>query len=243
MLDTILRIGVLSRAMPKKRKPPELTATSYAILGLLAVRPWTTYELAKQIERGMQSFWPRAQSTLYEEPKKLVAHGLASARKERTGKRPRTVYAITAKGRRALAAWLGRPGDEPRVESEAALKAFFAEHAPDREAILAQLHRVVEWADASHERGRGIARGYLDEETVFPERMHVISIVFPFIWDYTAAMRRWALWAIDRVREWEDPPVSGPVAWELLRRAAWSEPGDGSFLLAEGPRPASKSRG
>ena len=90
--------------MPKTRKLPELTPTSYAILGLLAVRPWTTYELAKQIERGMQNFWPRASSTLYEDPKKLVAHGLATAKKERTGKRPRTVYTITARGRRALAA-------------------------------------------------------------------------------------------------------------------------------------------
>jgi DNA-binding PadR family transcriptional regulator len=179
----------------------------------------------------MQSFWPRAQSTLYEEPKKLVAHGLATARKERTGKRPRTVYAITAKGRRALAAWLGRPGDEPRVESEAVLKTFFAEHAPSKEALLAQLRSVVEWADASHDRGRGIARGYLDESTVFPERMHVISLVFPFIWNYTAAMRKWALWAIERVEGWEDDTASGPVLWELFRRAAWSEPGDGTVLL------------
>jgi DNA-binding PadR family transcriptional regulator len=227
--------------MPRTKQSPELTATSYAILGLLAVRPWTTYELAKQIERGMQSFWPRAQSTLYEEPKKLVAHGLAGARKERTGKRPRTVYAITAKGRRALTAWLAQPADDPRVESEAALKAFFAEHAPDREAVLAHLRRVVEWADDSHERGRQIARGYLDSSTVFPERMHVISIVFPFIWDYTAAMRRWALWAIERVEAWEDPPLSGLADWDMLRRAAWSEPGDGSFLGSES-QPGSKAR-
>ena len=28
-----------------------LTSTSYAILGLLAVKPWTTYELAKQVDQ------------------------------------------------------------------------------------------------------------------------------------------------------------------------------------------------
>jgi PadR family transcriptional regulator AphA len=72
-----------------------LTPTSYAILGLLAVKPWTTYELAQQMERALGEFWPRAQSKLYDEPKKLVALGLARASSEKIGKRPRTVYTIT----------------------------------------------------------------------------------------------------------------------------------------------------
>jgi len=61
---------------------------------MFAVKPWTTYELATQMERTLNRMWPRARSKLYEEPKKLVAHGLAKASKERTGKRPRTVYSI-----------------------------------------------------------------------------------------------------------------------------------------------------
>ena len=85
-------------------KPADLTTTSYAILGLLALRSWTTYELAQQMDRALSRFWPRARSKLYEEPKKLVAHGLARATTEAVGRRPRTVYSITAKGRRALAA-------------------------------------------------------------------------------------------------------------------------------------------
>ena len=32
-------------------EPRALTPTSYAILGLLAVQPWTTYELAKQMPK------------------------------------------------------------------------------------------------------------------------------------------------------------------------------------------------
>ena len=43
-----------------------LTSTSYAILGLLAVKPWTTYELAQQMDRALGRFWPRAESRLYE---------------------------------------------------------------------------------------------------------------------------------------------------------------------------------
>src|SRR5580765_4188575 len=55
-------------------KLPELTTTSYAILGLLTLKPWSTYELAKQIQRD-RFVWPRAESNLYAEPKKLIVHG------------------------------------------------------------------------------------------------------------------------------------------------------------------------
>ena len=47
------------------------TTTSYAVLGLLSVRSWTTYELAKQVQRSLNWFWPRAERKLYDEPKQL----------------------------------------------------------------------------------------------------------------------------------------------------------------------------
>src|SRR5438093_11989353 len=103
---------------------PTLTPTSYAILGLLAVKPWTTYELAQQMDRALGRFWPRAESKLYEEPKKLVAHGLARASSEPDGKRRRTVYTITPKGRRALAEWVPTPGDGPTRQFEPLIKVF-----------------------------------------------------------------------------------------------------------------------
>jgi DNA-binding PadR family transcriptional regulator len=107
-----------------------LTTTSYAILGLLAIQPWSTYELAQQMERSLGRVWPRAQSKLYEEPKKLVAHGLAKASVEQVGQRPRTRYAITPKGRRALATWLREPGAGPVLEFEQLLKSSTPKTAP-----------------------------------------------------------------------------------------------------------------
>src|SRR5688572_23580768 len=101
---------------------PSMTTTSYAILGLLAVKPWTTHELVQQVDRSLRRVWPRAQSKLYEEPKKLVAHGLARATDDSVGRRRRTRYTITAKGRRALAAWLRRPGPRVRATSQDRLR-------------------------------------------------------------------------------------------------------------------------
>jgi DNA-binding PadR family transcriptional regulator len=52
--------------------------------------------------RSLHHFWPRAESKLYEEPKKLVARGLATASIRTVGKRTSTVYEITEAGREAL---------------------------------------------------------------------------------------------------------------------------------------------
>lgn len=98
--------------------PPRLTTTTYGVLGLLAVRPHSTYELAKAMDRSVGRAWPRAQSKLFEEPKKLVLHGYATSHEDFVGRRPRTVYTITRSGRRALAAWLADPGDGPALEFE-----------------------------------------------------------------------------------------------------------------------------
>ena len=46
-------------------RPTTTTATSQTVLGLLALRPWTTYELAKQVQRSLGWFWPRAERKLY----------------------------------------------------------------------------------------------------------------------------------------------------------------------------------
>ena len=58
----------------------KLTTTSYAVLGLLSIKTWSSYELTQQMDRSLGRIWPRAVSKLYEEPKKLVARGPARGR-------------------------------------------------------------------------------------------------------------------------------------------------------------------
>src|SRR3712207_3005910 len=103
------------------------TTTSFAILGLLSVRDWTTYELAQQVRRSLRWFWPRTERKIYDEPKRLAADGLATATREYTGQRPRTVYGITAAGREELQRWLDLPPAPRTVEFEGMLKLFFAD--------------------------------------------------------------------------------------------------------------------
>ena len=148
---------------------PAMSTTSYAILGLLAVKPWTTHELVQQVDRSMRRIWPRAQSKLYEEPKKLVAHGFARAADDSVGRRRRTRYTITAKGRRALAAWLEQPGDGPVLEFEQLLKISFADSGTKAD-ILANLDATRRWVLDQNEENLATARAYLEGRGLFPQR-------------------------------------------------------------------------
>ncbi|WP_067481609.1 PadR family transcriptional regulator [Actinomadura hibisca] len=180
----------------------EPTTTSYAILSLLAVRPWTTYELKQQMERSLRVMWPRAASVVYEEPKRLVAAGLAAARAEYTGRRRSTVYAITDAGRAALRAWLDEPGAGPVTEFEAMVKVAFADHG-DLEQLRAQLGAIR--ADA--ERRVAVVRERMEQYEgsggPYPDRLPVIALAARFQREQNEMLLRWARWAEEEVAHWD----------------------------------------
>lgn len=193
----------------------DLTTTSYAILGLLSLRPWTTYELAIQMDRSLSNFWPRAQSRLYEEPKRLVAEGLARSRREYTGNRPRTIYSITVKGRRALRRWLDEPGAEPRLEFEGILKVFFADQGT-KEQLLENIASIRRWTEAGSEQGAAFLHQYAETGGPFPERLHIIYLMTNFLTHHGRAIEEWATWAEEEVQSWPDTVT--PVDREVFRQ-------------------------
>jgi DNA-binding PadR family transcriptional regulator len=201
----------------------QLTTTSYAILGFLAIRPWTTYELAQQMQRTLNRVWPRARSKLYEEPKKLVAHGLATASKDAVGRRARTVYAITPAGRRALADWLGTPSDGMALESEHLVKLFFADHGRTQDA-LATLEATKAWAREQLDVFAEAAQVYLSGEGEFRERAAVNMVGARFMVDFYTMVVEWTDWASQLVASWPDDAKNAEPDWELMaeihRRAA-----------------------
>ena len=199
-----------------------LTSTSYAVLGLLSIKPWSSYELTQQMDRSLGRIWPRAVSKLYEEPKKPVAHRLASASTERNGQRTRTVYAITADGRRALAAWLHEPGDGPVIEFEQLLKVFFADNGTTADT-LATLRAAQEWAKARCAESLAVGEAYAEGQGLFPERLPELQLTSRFITDFYLLVLNWAQWAADIVEAWPDDPRRAPhdpqVIAETVERA------------------------
>jgi PadR family transcriptional regulator AphA len=204
-----------------------LTPTSYAILGLLAIRPWSTYELTQQMHRSLQRFWPRAQSKLYEEPKKLAELGLVTATLELVGRRRRTRYAATAAGRGELARWLGESCTPPVLESEPLVKVFFAEHGKkaDLQATLENLRR---WAEDNVRNDAQIADSYVTGSGPFPERAAQLVLVGRYLSDFADMTRSWAEWAVDEVAAWPEDVAGATPSLDTLRELA-SRPGKGGF--------------
>ena len=188
---------------------PTMTTTSFAILGLLAVKPWTTHELVQQVDRSLRRLWPRAQSKLYEEPKKLVAHGYARAQDDSVGRRRRTRYTITAKGRRALAEWLREPGDGPVLEFEQLVKIHFADSGTKAD-ILANLQAARAWVLEQNEENLEVARAYLRGEGPFPERAALNQVPGRFLADFYVTVARWVVWATEMVESWPDDVREAP---------------------------------
>lgn len=202
------------------RTKRELTTTSYAILGLLAIKPWSTYELAKQMRRNLHYFWPRAESNLYAEPKRLVAGGWAQATSRPVGRRRRTEYSITAAGRRALEGWLTRPAAQSRLESEPLVKFAFATNA-SKEDVLGNLRRFRDEAESRKAQLRSIFEEYLREEDPFPDRVHINVVAYRLLWDHAQTEAGWAAWALDQVERWTDAgkPFRRSALMRILKEA------------------------
>ncbi|MGE3285640.1 MAG: helix-turn-helix transcriptional regulator [Pseudonocardia sp.] len=195
-----------------------MTTTSYAILGLLAIRPWTTHELIQQISRSTRRIWPRAQSKLYEEPKKLVGHGFALAEEDPVGRRRRTRYTITPAGRQALATWLGEPGSGPVLEFEQLLKITFADSGT-RDDVLAHLAATRAWVRRENQANLATARAYLTGEGAFPQRAAVNQLGGMFLTEFYVMVDRWAQWATAVVQTWPEDPRQARVDPDVQARA------------------------
>ena len=213
------------------------------MLGLLISGPRSTYELVKQVARGLRFVWPRAEGRIYDEPKVLVAHGLAVASKERTGRRPRTVYSITPEGKRALRRWLAGPAAGPVLEYETLLKISFAAHGT-RADLLRHLSAVAEQAEANMATGRTRADEYVNARVPMPDNIAINALMWNFLWQFYSAVGGWARWAAAEVSGWPDDlrPTAGTQDWAIaLLRTGLAEAEPRGPIL-EGARPPSGGR-
>jgi DNA-binding PadR family transcriptional regulator len=98
------------------------------VLGVLTRGEHSGYDLLKRIEGSVGFFWTPAKSQLYALLPKLVERGLLTARRVEQDRRPdKTLYRITAAGRRALRDGLEQPS--PTVDRNAfELRVFFGDH-------------------------------------------------------------------------------------------------------------------
>jgi PadR family transcriptional regulator AphA len=144
---------------------PNLTATSYLVLGLVEREgPSTPYELKRHVAATIGHFWSFPHALLYKEPPRLVDLGMLTEEREAEGRR-RRLFTITDRGRAALRAWLATPAREPTELRDAGLlQLFFADlgSAAHREALAgAQLsiHRAALAGYESDQRAERTVNG------------------------------------------------------------------------------------
>lgn len=194
-----------------KSQDRDLTTTSYGVLSILSLREHSTYDLIRQMRMSLHYMWPRAESNVYAEPKRLVDAGLATSREEWSGQRRRTVYSITAAGRSALADWLASPSSRQRYESEALMKVLFAENG-SRDDLLAAIASIADDAAAIVRHFVSIAAEYAAGDGQYPERFGLSGLAARLLLEQQTATLRWAAWAEQVVAGW-GTPLSAETDW------------------------------
>src|SRR3954468_3434220 len=94
----------------------------YAVLGLLARRPSTGYELTQTFDRSLRTSWHAGHSQIYPELAKLEAADLVEVIGR--GARRSKTYGIRAAGRDELRRWLVEAEPDRSQRSESGLRLF-----------------------------------------------------------------------------------------------------------------------
>jgi PadR family transcriptional regulator AphA len=201
-----------------------LTTTSYAILGHLAMRPWTMYDLARQMRRNVHYFFPRAESQVYAEPRRLVGFGLASARTEASGRRQRTIYEITDAGREALARWLAEPVTKGvLLEFEGLLRVFLSPFGKTDD-LTATLEAVRRDISGLLDLAEVIRLEYLEGRAPFQRYVLTRSMIFDFLYAFAELIDGWAERSQARIARWSEQSDEESLAeaLDIIRRSSRS---------------------
>jgi len=162
--------------------------------------------------------WPRAESKMYEEMKRLVTAGQATATADREDSR-RTRYAISPAGRRVLSRWVAEPGSGVFFESEGALKVLFAEYGT-KEQLLATINSIRAHALAALDSRARVFDEVVRDGPPYPGRIHQSALIFDLVNRLTGAVVEWADSAGARVDNWSSLTPDPAMRADAMRLVA-----------------------
>jgi PadR family transcriptional regulator, regulatory protein AphA len=173
----------------------------HALLGLLAIRPATGYDLAKAFGGSFGYAWGAQHSQIYPELARLLEQGLIEVREE--GPRGRKVYGVTAAGMARLRSWLRETQPDQTPRNEVVLRTFMLWALEPDEAV-AFLRRQASEHRQKLETFEQIAQEMEEDELQGTPRppppaglFHRIALEWGLRW--AAAFAEWADWAADEV--------------------------------------------
>ena len=144
----------------------ELSATGKVILGMLAARPRSGYEIKQLVDNTARFFWAASYGQIYPELKNLVDAGLVSPADTSVGDRRRTVYTLTKSGQEALGDWAAMTQEVPvEIRDEMLLRLFFGDQLTPQEKVsllhnmTSRHQRVVEQLRSKPDMAKAGCRG------------------------------------------------------------------------------------
>lgn len=224
--------------------------TTYGLLGMLAVRSWTGYELTRQVRRSLRFVWPSSDGHLYREQKRLVNLGWATVEEEPAGQRTRKRYTITEAGRTALRTWLATEPEEPHFQIDGVLRTFFGDQG-GRDDLLASMRNTATMARSMLDELHGFVDEYLEEggplwmlehgvgqpgsdrlefhgRTMLPERLHAVALAVDVTTRLLGTLDSFFTQAADQVSSWPglaDPSITPATRRRLEQIRARHRPG------------------
>jgi PadR family transcriptional regulator, regulatory protein AphA len=187
----------------------ELTATGFALLAQIAREPISAYGLTRLMRKNLHYLWPRAESRIYSEVRRLEGAGYAMAAEHAVGRRARRVMTITPAGRDALGRWLKKPvASGIAIESEALLRVFFATLG-SVDDLRRALHQVNAEAQGLLDVAADIGEAYLAGGGTAPEQLPVRAMMHEILTRYGLLLRDWSAAQLNATAAWRDLDPAG----------------------------------
>ena len=217
---------------------------TFALLGLLASRSWTGYELTRQVQRSLRFTWPTSESHLYREQARLVDLGWATVEEEPVGDRTRKRYAITTTGQEALRTWLSTRPQQPQFHVEGILRAFYADRGEVAD-LITSMRATAEMSRSTRAELLSFVEEYLEDggpmtmleqgighpndrrefhgRPMFPERLPVVALAIDAMVQLLATIDDFCDTIASEVAQWPStthPSLAQPTRQRLERIAA-----------------------
>lgn len=173
----------------------------HALLGLLANRTASGYDLMKLFDSSLANVWPATQSQVYGELARLADAGLLEVTAQ--GPRGRKDYTLTEDGMGELRRWLAEPRPEQPRRSDVLLRVFFLDLLEPEQRRDFLHHQGVQAAARHAELLRLRESPTLNEPGMLTANGR---LALEYGLRLTAMQEEWANWAVKQVQDGV-PPV------------------------------------